>query len=298
MSTLRIALTLILLSASAVRVSAAPVPGLFPTGVDDFSAVLPASAADPHYALISSADPSYPGPDALVAALIPTGYWLANDGTSQWIAPNDDENFPALGTPHPGGDYVYRISFDLAGLDPATVTISGTWGVDNSGSILLNGAATGIGGATYSQLAPFTITSGFVAGVNHLDFVVQNFAASGSNPTGLRVGTLSGTGDPIVGVEAGIARDNFRLAPPFPNPMHGESRFAYSLTRSGQVRLSLRDVSGRTVRTLVEREQPAGRHEADWDGRATDGTTAPAGVYFVELEAEGHRTARRITLIR
>ena len=60
-------------------------------------------------------------------------------------------------------------------------------------TILLNGAATGFTFPVFngSSFDPFVISTGFVAGVNTLDFLVDNF---GGGPTGLRV-ELSGTAD-------------------------------------------------------------------------------------------------------
>jgi hypothetical protein len=275
-----------------------PVPGLFPTGVDVDGVLLTGGKTDPHYVLVSSADPSFPGPAAVAASVIPGGYWLANDSMSRWIAPNDDENYPAMGTAHPGGAYVYRLSFDLTGLDPATVSISGTWGVDNQGTLELNGVPTGIGAGSYNPLVPFAIGSGFVSGLNRLDFVVTNIPAGGSNPTGLRVGSISGSGQPVaVGVNDTREGSAFELAPPFPNPARGAARFAVALSRGGPVRLVVRDATGRTVRTLIDGEREAGRFQSLWDGRAADGSPTAAGVYFLDLTAEGRRASQRIVRV-
>jgi hypothetical protein len=172
---------------------AAPIPGLFNTGVDGSGAPLAGGSVDPHYFLIASADPSYPGPDAIVADPIATGFWVANSATSKWIAPTAAQGYPSGGTPHPGGPYTFRLRFDLTGCAPNTASISGRWAADNSGTIHLNGAATGNVAGGYNPLVPFSITSGFVSRINHLDFVVTNFPSPGENPIGLRVEDITGT---------------------------------------------------------------------------------------------------------
>jgi len=290
----RIVISTLLLGMWATTVHAVPIPGLFNTGVDNANAPLAGSSVDPHYTLIASADPAFPGPGAIVASAIPATYWFANSATSKWIAPAADENYPALGTPHPGGDYTYRLSFDLTGIDFSTASITGTWGVDNSGAIRLNGAATGIGSPSYNPLIPFTIGSGFHAGINDLDFIVTNQAASGSNPTGLRVDGLSGSGTATVGVTPGLLGGTLELSPPYPNPMSGLARFHVTLPRAGIVRLVVRDLAGRGVRTLLEGASPAGRFESAWDGLRADGSRVGAGVYFLDLQAEGGHVSRRI----
>src|SRR5436190_22603475 len=45
---------------------AAPIPGLFNTGVSNNGALLPAGTIDPHWRMIQSPDPAFPGPNAFV----------------------------------------------------------------------------------------------------------------------------------------------------------------------------------------------------------------------------------------
>jgi len=297
MSLIRLLLAVALLSSWAFRAEGAPIPGLFNTGVDNLGATLTGGSVDPHYALIASADPSHPGPSAIVTTVIPAGYWRPNGSASVWIAPAADENWPALGTAHPDGTYLYRLSFDLSGFDPATVSISGTWGADNSCTILLNGATTGFSTTSYNPLSPFSLTSGFVSGTNHLDFSVTNWPAGGSNPTGLRVEGIGGTGTATTGVEWGHP-GALELSPPSPNPSSGTGHVFYSLPRQGRVLLVVLDLAGRTVRTLVDREEAAGRHASAWDGLDDHGASAKAGVYLMDLRSGGQHVTRRVAWIR
>src|SRR3989442_6747888 len=121
---------------------AAPIPGLFNTGVGINGALLASGSVDPHYKLIESVDPAFPGPNARV--LNDTGFpippWLANGPNSKWIAPQASQ---AVG--NQPGDYKYRITFDLSTLDHFTAVITGQWSSDNAGAaVLLNGLGTGI----------------------------------------------------------------------------------------------------------------------------------------------------------
>ena len=274
------------------------IPGLFNTGVDPAGVVLPGGAVDPHYRLVASADPAYPGPLAIVAAIIPTGYWAVNNGLSKWIAPTADENYPSLGTPHPAGVYTYRLEFDLAGFDPATAQLSGVWGVDNSGVIKLNGV-TVVGTSTnYNPLTGFSISTGFIAGVNALDFVITNFASGGANPTAVRVQGLAGTANSLVGVPGDPAAGSLALAPPTPNPARGIASLAGALPHAGRARLLVRDIAGRAVRTLLDRELAAGPFVARWDGADAVGAPVVAGVYVVTLEFGASSVSRRMVRLR
>lgn len=186
--------TMAWLCAVALPASAATISGLFNTGVLDNGTTAASGSVDLHYSLFSSPDVNFPGPNAIVADPIATGYWLANSATSRWIGPAENQGYPSGAANHAAGDYVYRLSFNLTGFDPATAQITGSWAADNSGSALrLNGTVTANTTPGYSGLTTFSIASGFIAGINTLDFVVTEFASGGANPTGLRVDGITGT---------------------------------------------------------------------------------------------------------
>ncbi len=82
-----------------------------------------------------------------------------------------------------------------------------------------------------------------------------------------------------------------------PSPFRGSATIRYDLPKSGNVRLSVCDVLGRTVRMLVNETKVPGRYSAGWDGRDEQGRTLPAGIYFCALEAEGRRLSRKLVLL-
>jgi hypothetical protein len=275
-------------------VPAASIPGLFNTGLDAQGVALAPGAVDPHYALVQSSDPSYPGPNAVASDISANGYWIANTASSRWISPAMAQGYPSGGTPHPAGPYTYRISFDLTGLDPNSALVSGQFGADNSAVIQLNGASTGGGSAGYNPLLSFALSTGFVPGVNTLDFVVTNLSAGGSNPTGIRVAGLSGTANATTGVERPDAPRALELLAPYPNPASRRTSVAFVLPRPAHVQLVVRDVTGRTVRTLAAGSYAEGRHQASWDGVGDDGTPARSGIYFVQLATPEGLASRRL----
>jgi hypothetical protein len=84
-----------------------------------------------------------------------------------------------------------------------------------------------------------------------------------------------------------------------PNPFADRTSFRYELPRSGSVRLSVYDVSGRRVRDLVTAPaQGPGAHEVAWDGRDGAGRDLAAGTYFCRLTVDGHSTTVRAVFLR
>src|SRR5439155_3480179 len=87
------------------------------------------------------------------------------------------------------------------------------------------------------------------------------------------------------------------LGPIQPNPAHGTAWIDFELPQAMRARLSILDLEGREVAVLADGELAAGSHAMTWAGRRSGGP-APAGLYFVRLEAGGRRMVHRIVLTR
>jgi hypothetical protein len=186
-------------------VSGAPIT-IYDTGVDNQGNLLAAGAQDTHYTLIQSPTGGQNTYVAVGAVLgegssygVPTnwpfapGPWISNTSNAQWIAPQSDVTaITGVNT-----TYIYQTTFDLTGFNPSTASLSGLWTVDDySAGIYLNGNLVPNSmeqiPAVFSQFLSLSITSGFVAGINTLDFVIVNTGAANQteiapNPTGLIV---------------------------------------------------------------------------------------------------------------
>lgn len=177
-------------SATATLTVRVPVAGLFSTGVDASGNLLADGAADPHYSITSGPDGAGSAAHVTLSDRSPIPqYWLPDTSISKWVSPQADQN----ASPEPPGAYVYKTTFDLTSLDPSSVQLTGRMLVDDQVTdVRLNGVSLGRT-APYNTWTPLTITSGFQAGVNTLEFLVTNLNSS-NNPSGLQV-QLSGTGN-------------------------------------------------------------------------------------------------------
>ncbi len=80
-----------------------------------------------------------------------------------------------------------------------------------------------------------------------------------------------------------------------PNPFRGETAFGFTLRRADRVRITVHDVAGRRLRTLVDGRLEAGAHRQVWDGIDAGGRRAAGGVYFVRIETAAGSRALRVT---
>ena len=84
----------------------------------------------------------------------------------------------------------------------------------------------------------------------------------------------------------------------YPNPFNPRTTIRFELPVAGPVRLSIYDVAGRLVRTLVDDSLPQGSHEAVWDGRDATGREVGSGSYLARLEFGGKVETVRMGLIK
>ena len=88
------------------------------------------------------------------------------------------------------------------------------------------------------------------------------------------------------------------LSAPRPNPFNPSTSVWYSLARSQHVTLTVHDLSGRRVATLVDGVREAGRFTATWDGRDHAGRRVASGTYLLRLTAEDGVTSRRVVMVQ
>ena len=134
---------------------------------------------------------------------------------------------------------------------------------------------------------------------------------TGGAPWWLHVGILQTAEGPAHG--AGFLLDRFRVGvlqtgvsepalasalAVHPNPFNPTTTIEYSVPSAGHVTLSVYDLAGRRVATLVEGELPPGPNEVTWDGTTDAGTRAASGVYFVRLTTETTEATGRLVLLK
>lgn len=84
-----------------------------------------------------------------------------------------------------------------------------------------------------------------------------------------------------------------------PNPTQREAAITFTLPRQADdARVSVHDLSGRTVAVLHEGAAAAGTLSLRWDGRDASGQWAPVGLYLVRARTGSEVLTRRLTLVR
>jgi hypothetical protein len=90
-----------------------------------------------------------------------------------------------------------------------------------------------------------------------------------------------------------------RLDASVPNPLRGATRIRFGLPEASTTSLSVHDLAGRLVATVVEaRRLGPGFHTAVWDGRDDGGHAVASGIYFYRLVTEQGALSRKLLVLR
>jgi hypothetical protein len=178
----KMTLTLVIVGLAAAyggRAAAGPV--IYNTGVNDFGHPLSGGSVDPHWAASGgNTDP--------VATVIgnPGGVgWIGNTSSSTWIS-GDPSTFEG------GGPVTFTQQFNLTASQAASLTLTGMWSTDDQATMLLNGnlvaSSPPTGDSPWGFFAPFSVTSGFQAGLNTIEVVdPNNIVTSNDGPGGIQI---------------------------------------------------------------------------------------------------------------
>ncbi|MDZ7346757.1 MAG: carboxypeptidase regulatory-like domain-containing protein, partial [candidate division KSB1 bacterium] len=90
----------------------------------------------------------------------------------------------------------------------------------------------------------------------------------------------------------------FQLLGNYPNPFNPETVIVFKVPNRSQVLLSVYNLSGKKVATLMNRPLEAGRYEIKWDGRDETGKPVSSGVYIYSLQVDGLVKSGKMVLIR
>jgi flagellar hook assembly protein FlgD len=90
----------------------------------------------------------------------------------------------------------------------------------------------------------------------------------------------------------------FSLSQNHPNPFNPETIIRYALPEDCHVELTIHNILGQKVMTLVNEYQKAGYKMIHWNGRNERGSELPSGLYFYTLKALTYQQTKKMVLLR
>ncbi len=95
-----------------------------------------------------------------------------------------------------------------------------------------------------------------------------------------------------------ILPDRIKLGQNYPNPFNMSTRIEYSLPSRADVTISIFNLLGRKVKTIVDKNQAAGNYSITWDGTNMEGETVASGVYFYKIKADNQTISKKMMLLK
>jgi len=92
--------------------------------------------------------------------------------------------------------------------------------------------------------------------------------------------------------------EKFKLTQNYPNPFNPTTSISYDLPKSSFVYLTIYDLTGKTVKTLVNSLQYAGYKTVQWNSTNQNNAPVPAGVYFYEVRAGNLSQTKKMLLLK
>lgn len=105
--------------------------------------------------------------------------------------------------------------------------------------------------------------------------------------------TLVSGGSPILDVPKQQQPRKFQLSENYPNPFNPSTTIQFNLLQAGEVQLSVYNILGRKVETLVDGVHRAGRHTVTFNAG-----NLSSGVYIYRLKTNGYSQSRRMLLMK
>jgi len=91
----------------------------------------------------------------------------------------------------------------------------------------------------------------------------------------------------------------FTLEQNYPNPFNPSTTIAYHLSKSSTVELTVYNLAGQKIRTLVsDKRQNAGNYSVQWDGRNDAGRAVVSGLYVYRLKSDSRVQSRKMLLLK
>jgi flagellar hook assembly protein FlgD len=95
-----------------------------------------------------------------------------------------------------------------------------------------------------------------------------------------------------------IMANGFALEQNYPNPFNPTTTIRFSTREPADVELTIYDLLGRKVKTLLNENLNAGTHSAVWDGKNKAGQSVSSAIYFYRMKYKGNVQTMRMVLMR
>ena len=92
--------------------------------------------------------------------------------------------------------------------------------------------------------------------------------------------------------------EQFALHQNYPNPFNPVTTLRYDLPKDALVNITIYDMMGRIIKTMVNTEQTAGYKSVQWNATNDTGSPVSAGIYLYMIQAGQFRQTKKMVLLK
>lgn len=144
------------------------------------------------------------------------------------------------------------------------------------------------GGLNWSMQIPDTSSLASIIGIHFINaytgWLVGNYGA---------VLYTSNGGSTFAEEPVASVPDKFRLGQNYPNPFNSSSKFKFETGRLGNVKISVYDIQGREVQTILNKKLIPGIYEVNFDDSGLN-----SGVYFYRMSAGNYSETKKMIIVK
>ena len=96
---------------------------------------------------------------------------------------------------------------------------------------------------------------------------------------------------------AGIPK-TYQLFQNYPNPFNPQTVIKYDLPNPGHVNVTVYNILGQKVKTLMDEHQEAGHKSVNWNGKDGKGKDVASGIYFYKIKTVGFEKTKKMVLLK
>ena len=241
-----------------------------------------------------------------VTTTIPSGILMFVDYNTRW------DTYGATGVLILSGDgYTYSGNIVVDSYSNAEVTVNdgvtweGAYDNENTGistSLTIDGGSWDVTADSYidevvinNGISGTSITS--ITGNGYSVYYDPdndaNSYLNGQSYSLVNGGYLTPEGTTAIENDDDIIPNAYILKQNYPNPFNPTTTISYEIPTNGKVVLSIYDMTGCLVATIVNENQSAGYYSVDWDA-----SRYSSGVYFYQIEADGFQQVKKMSFVK
>ena len=95
-----------------------------------------------------------------------------------------------------------------------------------------------------------------------------------------------------------ITVDKFELKGNYPNPFNPTTKIRFTNDRTSNVKVTVYALNGEKVATIMNRNVNAGAYDVSWNGRNSNGSIVPTGMYLYDIESDGRRLQGKMLFLK